>query len=406
MKLRLLCFLASLLFSSVGFAQGTKTITGTIVDATQMPLPGAQLKVVDKEIFAVTDFDGNFTLENVEVGDVVQVTFLGFKSQDLTIGEADNYVITLEEDAAQLEEVVVVGYGTQKKADLTGAITTVSSEDISRTPTGSAMEALQGKVAGLQIVSSGGPGSGPTVRIRGIGSYTSGASNPLYVVDGMFFDDISFLNTNDIESMSVLKDASASAIYGVRAANGVVIIETKSGNYNMKPEITYDGYTGFHRAQNVVKMANTEQFSTIVRESGSAPDQQFLENAMQRYGRSRINPNVPAVNTDWYEEILRFGLVQSHSLSAMGGGDRATYSIGANYFAEEGILDMKNEYERFNLRSKLEFEVSDRLTIGGNAILSNATRYDPESSAWRTAYYAVPVMPVFDPNNVDACPKN
>ena len=122
MKLRLLCFLASLLFSSVGFAQGTKTITGTIVDATQMPLPGAQLKVVDKEIFAVTDFDGNFTLENVEVGDVVQVTFLGFKSQDLTIGEADNYVITLEEDAAQLEEVVVVGYGTQKKADLTGAL--------------------------------------------------------------------------------------------------------------------------------------------------------------------------------------------------------------------------------------------------------------------------------------------
>lgn len=406
MKLRLLCFLVSLLVSSIGFAQETKTVTGTIVDASEMPLPGAQLKVVDKDIFAVTDFDGNFTLENVQVGDVVQVTFLGFKTQDVPIGDASTYVITLEEDAAQLDEVVVVGYGTQKKADLTGAITTISSEDISKTPTGSAMQALQGKVAGLQIVSSGGPGSSPTVRVRGIGSYTNGASNPLYVVDGMFFDDISFINTNDVESISILKDASASAIYGVRAANGVVIIQTKSGKYNMKPQITYEGYSGFHQAQNVVKMANTEQFSTIVRETGSAPDAQFLENAMQRYGRSRINPNVPAENTDWYKEILRYGLIQSHSLSAMGGGDKVTYSLGANYFAEEGILDMKNEYERFNLRSKVEFEVSDRLTIGGNAIISNATRYDPEGSAWRTAYYAVPVMPVFDPNNTDAFPKN
>lgn len=404
MKLRLLCFLASVLLSSIGFAQGTKTITGTIVDATQMPLPGAQLKVVDKEIYAVTDFDGNFTLENVEVGDMVQVTFLGFRTQEMTIGEADDYVITLEEDAAQLDEVVVVGYGTQKKADLTGAITTVSSEEISRTPTGQAMQALQGKVAGVQIVSSGGPGTSPTVRVRGVGSYDTGASGPLYVVDGMFFDDIGFLNTSDIETISVLKDASASAIYGVRAANGVVLITTKSGSYEQKPQITYDGYSGIKRAQNVVKMANTEQFVTVARESGSAPDAQFILNAMQRYGRSRINPNIPAVNTDWYKEILRYGMVQSHSISATGGGERAIYSIGGNYYGEEGILDMKNEYERFNLRSKLEFKVNDVLTIGGNAIISNATRYDPEASAWRVAYYAVPILPIMDPNNTDAFP--
>lgn len=402
MKNNLLLILAFLIINPV-FAQINKTISGQVMDADGIPLPGANVKIVDRNIYDVTDFDGNFTLENVEIGDVFEVSFLGFKTAQFTVDEKDQYVVTLETDAAELSEVVVVGYGTQKKEDLTGAISTVKSEEISRTPTGQAMQALQGKVAGLQVVNNGNPGSSPTVRVRGIGSYASDASNPLYVVDGMFFDDISFLNTSDIESVSVLKDASAAAIYGVRAANGVVIIETKSGKKEQRPQITYEGYTGFQRAQNVVKMANAEQFSTIVRESGS-PDEQFILNAMQRFGRSRINPNVPNVNTDWYEEIIRMGMVQNHSLNATGGSEDAVYAIGANFFTQEGILDMKNDYERFNLRSKLEFDVTDYLTIGGNAVISNATRYDPEGSAWRAAYYAVPILPVYDPLLTDANP--
>lgn len=405
MKFNFTLFLA-MLITAIGFAQDSKTISGTVMDANDIPLAGAEVKVVDKPAFAVTDFDGLFTIENVSQGDVLRITYLGFLPQEVVVGTQDTYTIVLNEDSSQLDEVVVIGYGSQKKADLTGAISTVKAEDIARTPTGQAMQALQGKVAGLQVVNSGGPGTSPTIRVRGIGSYSGDASGPLYVVDGMFFENIDFLNTADIATISILKDASASAIYGVRAANGVVLIETKSGRYNQKPQITYEGYTGFQRAQNVVKMANSEQFSTIARESGSEPDAQFILNAMQRYGRSRVNPNIPDVNTDWYKEIIREGVIQNHSLNFSGGSDDAIYSIGANYFAQEGILAMKNEYERFNLRSKLEFKVNDYITIGGNAVLSNALRYDPEYSAWRTAYYAVPIMPVFDPSNTDATPVN
>lgn len=403
MKNNLLFIFAFLIIGPV-FSQIDKTITGQVLDPQGIPLPGAEVKVIDKPIYSITDFDGNFTLEGVETGDVFRITFLGFKTKEFTVDESNEYIVNLEEDAAELSEVVVVGYGTQKKEDLTGAISTVRSEEITKTPAGQAMQALQGKVAGLQVVSSGSPGTAPTVRVRGVGSYSSDASNPLYVVDGMFFNDISFLNTADIASVSILKDASASAIYGVRAANGVVIIETKSGKLDQKPQITYEGYSGIQRAQNVVKMANAEQFSTIARESGSAPDAQFIENAMQRFGRSRVNPNIPAVNTDWYKEILRIGFIQNHSIGVTGGSENAVYALGANYFEQEGILDMKNEYERFNLRSKLKFDVNEYFTIGGNVVLSNATRFDPEYSAWRTAYYAVPILPVYDPLITDATP--
>ena len=182
------------------------------------------------------------------------------------------------------------------------------------------MQALQGKVPGVQIVSAGSPGAAPTVRVRGVGSYP-GSDNeaPLYVVDGMVFSNIDFLNTNDIKSISVLKDASAAAIYGVRAANGVVLIETKAGRFEMPTEISYDGYYGTQIAQNVVKMANAEQFTNMALESGSDADISFINNAMQRYGRSRINPNVPDVNTDWYVAILRNGAIQNHSLNVAGG---------------------------------------------------------------------------------------
>ena len=402
MKLKLFS-ICMVLLSGFGFAQETKTISGVITDQSEMPLPGAEVKVTDKEIYDVTDFDGNFTLENVEEGDVVRVTFLGFLPQEFTVSQNNNYTITLKEDADQLEEVVVIGYGTQEKRDLTGSIASLDAEEIEKTPTANVMQSLQGKVSGVQIVNSGSPGDSPTVRIRGLGTYGE-ATNVLYVVDGTLYDNIDFLNTKDIKSVNVLKDASSSAIYGVRAANGVVIIETKSGRKNQKPQFEYDGYTGFQRAQNVVKLANTEQFATMARESGSAPEAQFIENAIQRYGRSRINPNVPAVNTDWYKEILRQGLIQNHSISASGGGESIVYAVGANYTGQEGILDMKNNYERFNIRSKVEIDLTNRLKMGVNSIFSNATKYAPENGAWFRAYFAVPTMPVIDEMNTEAGP--
>jgi TonB-dependent starch-binding outer membrane protein SusC len=385
------------------YAQQPKTITGTVVNTDNMPLPGAEVKVVGKNIFDITDFDGNFTLEGVVEGDTFRITYLGFSPQELPVIQADEYIVTLQEDAAALDEVVVVGYGTQRKVDLTGSIVSVQAEEIEKTPTSNVMQSLQGKVSGVQITSIGSPGDSPNVRVRGLGTYTSG-TNVLYVVDGALYDNIDFLSTKDIKSINILKDASSSAIYGVRAANGVIIIETKSGRTNQKPQFEYDGYTGVQRAQDIVKMANAEQFTTMVYESGSQADIQFVLNAMQRFGRSRINPNIPDVNTDWYEEILRDGIIQSHSIGVSGGGDNVTYSVGANYFSQEGILDMKNEYERFNIRSKMDVDITDRFKTGVNLVFSNATKYAPENAAWFNAYFAVPILPVMDPLNTDAEP--
>ncbi|MDO9276009.1 MAG: TonB-dependent receptor [Lutibacter sp.] len=387
------------------FAQ-ERTVSGKVTSSDGVPIPSVNVLIKNTAKGVITDFDGNYSIA-ANQNDVLVFSYVGMKPKEIVVGTANIINVALEDSAESLEEVVVIGYGKMNVKDLTSSITTIKAEEISKTPTGSAMQALQGKVAGLQVVSVGSPGDSPTIRVRGIGSYPgSGSTAPLYVVDGMFFDNIDFLNTSDITSISVLKDASASAIYGVKAANGVVLIETKSGGFNKKTEIIYDGYSGVQIAQNVLKMANAEQFTTMALESGSAADVSFIANAMQRYGRSRINPNVPDVNTDWYKEILRPASIQNHSISISGGNEKATYAIGTNYFTQEGILDTKNEYERFNLRSKIDFKATDWLTVGGNMILSNATKYSPESSAWNQAYFAVPILPIYDEANTAAWPTN
>jgi len=381
-------------------------IKGTVVDDQSQPLPGVSILVKGTFKGTMSDVDGSYTISALP-SDTLVFSMVGMSTQTIPVGNRTTINVTLMTETTIMDEVVVVGYGTQRVKDLTSSISTVKSEDLAKTPAGQAMQALQGKVAGLQVVASGSPGASPTIRVRGIGSYP-GQNNeaPLYVVDGMFFDNIDFLNPTDISTISVLKDASAAAIYGVRAANGVILIETKSGRHNQKAEITYDGYYGMQLAQNVLKMANAEQFTTMAMESGSAADASFILNAMQRYGRSRINPNVPDVNTDWYREILRPADIQNHSLNLTGGSENATYSLGGNYFSQEGILDMKNQYERFNLRSKVDFQATKWLTIGGNMILSNATKYGEESSAWNLAYFAIPILPVYDPMNTAAWPVN
>ena len=401
-----LIFLLYLFLSvTILYAQEKISISGKVTDATSGEvLPGVTVVVKGTTTGIITDADGNYTIETAGNG-ILSFSFVGMESQEVAINNRTTISIQLKEQSFSVDEVVVVGYGTQKVKDLTSSITTVKSEDLAKTPSGQAMQALQGKVAGLQVVSSGSPGNSPTIRVRGIGSYPGNNNEaPLYVVDGMFFDNIDFLNPADIASISVLKDASAAAIYGVRAANGVVLIETKSGMLNQKSEVTYDGYYGYQVAQNVLKMANAEQFTNMALESGSAADETFILNAMQRYGRSRVNPNVPDVNTDWYKEIMRPAPIHNHSLSVSGGNQKATYSLGASYFGQEGILDMKNEYERFNLRSKIDFKVTDWLTIGGNMIMSNAVKYGEEAGAWNQAYFAVPILPIYDETNDAAWP--
>ncbi len=382
------------------FSQENITVTGNVKDDSGATLPGVSILVKGTSNGTITDIDGNYSL-SVPAQATLVFSYIGYLTQEVAVNNQTVINIDLKEDVVGLEEVVVVGYGQQKVKDLTSSIATVKSDELVKSPSGQAMQALQGKIAGVQVVNAGAPGGEPTVRIRGIGSFPSSSnSSPLYVVDGMYFDNIDFLNPSDIETLSVLKDASASAIYGVRAANGVVLITTKKGSMNTKSKITYEGYIGMQVPQNVLQMANAEQFVNYVNQIGAAADLAYVANAMQRYGRSRVNPNVPDVNTDWYAEIMHpAARQQNHALSVMGGDKDTDYSLGVSYFDQEGLLKTKNSYERFNVRGNLDQKVNNWLKVGLNLNLSKGIKYIANDAAWFDAYHAVPILPVYDMEN-------
>jgi TonB-linked SusC/RagA family outer membrane protein len=404
-NLKTLLLLAFVLSALTGVAQ-ERQVSGRVIDLeVNEGLPGVNVVLKGTTIGTVTDLEGRFTLDISSGEDVLVFSSVGYTTQEIVVGNQSTINVNMAPDIKALEEIVVIGYGSQKENEITSAISTVKSEDIIKTPTSQAMQALQGKVAGLQIVSNGAPGASPTVRVRGIGSFEGNAA-PLYVVDGMFFDNIDFLNTNDIETISVLKDASAAAIYGVRAANGVILIETKSGSFNQKPEIVYDGYYGMQNPQNVIKMSNTEQFVQYVNEVGDPADLSFVDNAIQRYGRSRVNPALPDVNTDWYKEVMEPSSIQNHTLSFIGGSESTRYSLGVSYFDQQGLLkDTRNDYRRLNLRLKLDTEVNKWLTVGGNVNVSSARQFVGDDGAWFRSYFSVPIIPVYDDLNTEASPE-
>lgn len=391
-----------LLFSICAIAQQVE-VSGTVTSESDgMPLPGASVIIKGTNRGTTTDFDGKYSIM-ANRGEQIEFSYVGFKKQTVTLENQTNINIALQDDVASLSEVVVVGYGTQKKADLTSAIATIKPEELAKTPSAQIAQSFQGKVAGVQVNSLGSPGETPEIIIRGTNSLY-GNSSPLFVVDGAFFDSIDFLNSSEIESVSVLKDASASAIYGVRAANGVVLITTKGGKFNKKAEVSFSMYYGMQGAQDVLKMANAEQFVTFAQESGSASEISSVNQAIQRFGRSRVNPNIPNVNTDWYDEVLRVASIENYDLQVNGGNENISYSLGGNFFAQDGILEMKNSYERFNVRARVDAKATDWLSVGGNILYSNSTKYDDEGSAWQLTYFAVPILPVFDYNFTEADP--
>ena len=246
-------------------AQGTKTVKGTVVDQNNEPIIGATVVVKGSTIGAATDLDGNYVLNGVPEDATLVFNYLGMLPQEISAAGQSVINVKLREDAQLLEEVVVIGYGSAKAKDLTAPIDVVKEKELINVPTSSPMAALQGKVPGVNIINSGTPGEGPKVTIRGMGSF--GDTSPLYVVDGMFYDNINFLNNSDIQDMTILKDASASAIYGVRAANGVVIITTKKGSRNQDAKITYNGYVGIQKATNLLEMCNSHEYATMMLEA-------------------------------------------------------------------------------------------------------------------------------------------
>ena len=376
-----------------------QTITGKVIDTKSEPLIGVSVSVQGTSNGTITDFDGLYSIA-VQPGQQLTFSYIGMKTQTITVDSSNIINVTLEDDAQVLSDVVVIGYGSAKSKDLTSQISTIRAEEVSKHLTSSPMQSLQGKVSGMQILNTGQPGSSPKVRIRGIGNFSD--ANPLYVVDGMFFENIDFLSNDDIENISVLKDASSSAIYGVRAANGVVIITTKKGMPDKPVQITYDGYVGLQKASNVMKMANSREYTDMMKNSGNAAFYDRVQQTMNAYGSA---DGYPVVDTDWYGELLKTAVMHSHAINISGGSKNINYVVGANYLYQDGIMDVAdNGYQRINARAKVDINLLSNLKAGVSFILSSSQKDIAPVSAFFRAYIAPPTLPVYDENNEKASP--
>ena len=326
----------------------TIKVSGQVVDQEGEPLIGATIKLKNAQTGVITDFDGNFTIDAPANGTLV-VSYVGYKDREIAVrGRAIIEKIQMESDAMMLEQVVVVGYGVQKKADLTGSVSIVNADELKRTSNSNISTMLEGKVAGVQITSDGQPGADPSVRIRGIGSF--GSTAPLYVIDGVpMGTTIRDFSPNDIETIQVLKDASAGAIYGSRAANGVVIITTKGGKKDQPLKVDYKGYFGVDVIdKGVYDVMNANQYSQYLGQacanSGTPlPGGYSLDGSAYKFQDN--------TNTDWFKEVFKTGIRQNHNVNLSGGGAHNTYNIGLDYFQQKGTLEGAGpNYQRFTAR--------------------------------------------------------
>jgi TonB-linked SusC/RagA family outer membrane protein len=384
--------IALFLFSNALFAQNI-TVTGTVLDKnTKETLIGAKIVQKGTSNGTLSNIDGNFSI-SVQQNSKLEISYVGYTSEDVVVKSANPLLIHLSSDDKLLNEVVVVGYGVQKVKDMTAPIAVVRGDELSKQTAANPMSALQGKVSGVQIINNGAPGSGPSVKIRGVGSIGDYAS-PLYIVDGVFVENIDFLSSSDIESMNVLKDASAAAIYGVRAANGVVLITTKKGEKG-RVSIGYDGYLGFQIPTNIMKLANTEQYVQLQNEAYANVAGYVLKNTA----------NYPA-STDWYSELIRKAPMHNHAIDISGASDKTNYSVGLNFLFQEGIMKASNDYSRLNLRARIEQEATSWLRVGFNTVLSDYEKNLPNNNAFFQAFVNPPVYAPYNDANTAAFPES
>lgn len=388
-NLRYLILLLGLISITQAFAQSVN-FQGVVIDEqTKETIVGATVFVKGTSNAVVTDIDGKFLLQAAP-GSTVVVSMVGYNQQEINVLNETSIQVNLKGDT-ELEEVVVVGYGTQKAKDLTAPISTIKGSDLNKQIASSPMSALQGKMSGVQVTNNGAPGATPSVKIRGVGSIGDYAS-PLYVVDGVFVDNVDFLSSGDIEDLTVLKDASAAAIYGVRAANGVVLVTTKKGIIN-QTNISYEGYYGTQVPVNVMKLANKDQYVELLNEANTNTTG-YVPKVASSYPTS----------TDWYSQLLRNAVIQSHALDISGATDKTNYSLGTNYFYQEGIMDATNDYTRLNFRARVDQEVKSWLKVGFNSIVSNSKKNNPDNDAFFSAFVNPPVYNVYDDSNSAAYP--
>ena len=347
-------------------------VSGRIVNSNGEPLPGVSVHVKGSAGGTTTNANGEYTLL-VPEGATLVFSSIGFENMEMAVNNRAQINVTLLTSTKSMDQVVVVGYGTQRKIDVTGSISSVKGADISRQSSQNAASSLQGKVAGVQITNNGAPGSSPQIRIRGVGSLT--ATDPLYIVDGTIVSDLSFLNPNDIESIDILKDASSLSIYGVRAANGVILVTTKKGHRG-KPQLSYNAFVGAQVVTNRLLMATAKKYATLVNEKLGAP-------TVAEYP-----------TTDWYKQILRTAAItHNHQLGVTGGTSKMTYNASLGFYNQQGLVN-KNDYQKITARLQADYRVSKEIRIGAQAIFYNYNSIDIPGDIFYQAYVAPPILAV------------
>jgi TonB-linked SusC/RagA family outer membrane protein len=366
-----------LLLSIQIFAQD-RTISGKVTSSEDgLGIPGASVAIKGTTRGTATDVDGNYKI-TVSGSAVLTITSVGYLTQDVTVGTRAQVDVTLAADTKSLKEVVVVGYGTQKKSQMTGAISSVGAKQIQELPITNARQALQGRAAGVDVVQPGSkPGAGPQIRIRGRRSFNA-SNDPLYVVDGIpLSSGIDDINPNDIVSMEVLKDASATAIYGSRGANGVVIITTKRGKAG-STVVSVDSYYGFNEELGTIGVMNGAQFAEYKRESRRAVGQYTLGAATAAEDAKIFEPReltsiATGRSTDYVAGMLRTGAIQSHQVSVSGGSEKTTFNISGNFFQDIGVIKVQ-DFSRYTFRVNLDHKINDKIKIGLSTLVVNSIR--------------------------------
>ena len=365
-----------LLVSTTFVGAQTRTITGQISAAdTKETLPGATVLIKGTSRGTSTDINGKFSLQAEPNDLVLVISFVGYQQQEVTIGNQAFINILLEPSKVMLSELVVIGYGTVRKSDLTGAVGSIKAKDLTKVTSLNAEQGLQGKVTGVQVTStSGAPGATPAVRIRGVGTFNN--SSPIYVVDGVILDNISFLNSADIASMEVLKDASATSMYGSRGSNGVILITTKSGSSSVeKTNFSYSGEYSIQSLSKKIDLLNGKEFATIANEIPGDPNYN----------------NVDAVpNTDWQDLIFQTAPINNHQISAWGATKKTSYYIGIGYFNQKGIID-KSGYERITLKLNNNYLLTEHLKLGNNITIAPYKQQNEPGVVFQ-AYRAWPTL--------------
>jgi TonB-linked SusC/RagA family outer membrane protein len=367
------------------------SVTGTVTDAgSKESLPGVNVVVKGTTNGTTTNMNGKYTLK-AKVGDVLEYTFIGFKKVTRPVVKGGVMNVALEEEASVLDEVVVVGYGSSTKKEITGAASKVKGAEVKKLNVARVDQALQGAVSGVQInTNSGSPGGASSIRIRGLSTF--GDNDPLILVDGIVYDSegLNALNPNDIESVNVLKDATA-GIYGVRAANGVIIIETKQGTTDSKPTFEFSGFYGLQQTSNRLDLLNATEYGVV-------------KNNAFRNGGDPVpfaNPRSLGEGTDWQEEVFQTAPIQSYNFTMNGGGKKSRYSIGGSYFSQDGIVGGdKANFTRYNVRLNYSYELAKNLRLNNVALYTNESRSTlPENGIGSVLYNTVnayPTAPVFN----------